>query len=169
MSLKRFFRKKKQYEHVDDIKHMTPQEIRNLDLSSVGIKSITESDPHLRKLSIEQRRAFYNLAEQKKLMKEGADPEVLKRYNERKNRENKQIDEEIRNATSEIVKEDNETRDLEIRLKMLKGEPLTEEEELYMRFQKLKVGGKRKTKRKSKVRRCKRCRTCKRKNCKLHK
>jgi len=151
MSVRSFFRKKHKYDKQSDLDNMTAEQIISLDPKDVS--SHIDNDTGGIPLKGIKQKALFNLLAYKKASKElGADPELrLKQIDTFLKRENLRRDPE---ATKLMVETDNEImhdqitqKNLENRLRKLKDQqeiPYTKDEELYLRLQKLKIGGKRK-------------------------
>ncbi len=149
MSLKSYFRKDHKYKSQADLKDMTPEQIVSLNPSDIGFYVETETGGI--PLTGIKKRALYNLLARKKVEKktgvnmktrEKIISEFLKREGLKYDPEvNKLLVETDYKATSDRLR----MKTMENRLRKLKNEPeipYTDEEEMYLRFEKLRTGGK---------------------------
>lgn len=157
-SLKSYFRKKHRYETQADLKDMTAEQIVNLNPRDVGtyIEEETGGVP----LTGVKRRAMYRLLaikkQDKKTPNEMARKNSIKEFLEREGiKENPEVTKLLVELDNKIMSDKVSQKQLENRLRKLRDQPevpYTEDEELYMRLQKLKIGGKRKRYTKRKLR-----------------
>ncbi len=153
-SLKSFFRKKHRYETQADLKDMTAEQIVNLNPKDVG--TYLENETGGIPLEGQKRRAMFTLLNIKKREKETpnakAKQSAITSFLQREGiKSNPEVDAVIAQVKQEMVEEDNvkmqEQIDMKIfenRLRALDNKPpipYTQEEEMFMRLQKL--GGKR--------------------------
>lgn len=158
MSLKSYFRKKHKYETQSDLKDMSAEQIVSLNPSDVGfyIESETGGIP----LTGVKKRALFNLLSQKNQEKKtGPNPSAREKVIDSfLKREGLKSDPEVTKLLAEtdyeITKDRLQMKSLENRLKKLRGDPevpYTDEEELYLRMQNLKIGGKTRRRRRVKT------------------
>lgn len=150
MSLKSYFRKKHKYETQADLKDMTAEQIVSLNPSDIGfyIESETGGVP----LTGVKKRALFNLLAQKNQEKKsGINPsareKVIDSFLKREGLKNDpEVNKLLVETEHDIIKDRVQMKSLENRLRKLKGDPeipYTDEEELYLRMQNLKIGGRR--------------------------
>ena len=156
-SLKSYFRKKHKYETQSDLKNMTAEQIVSLNPSEVGyyLEEETGGVP----LEGVKRRAMFSLLAIKKQNKatpnERARQGAISRFLDREGiRPDPQVQGLIDSTTHEMIQEDKaklkeqiDMKNMENRLRALDNKtpiPYTEEEDMFIRLQKL--GGKRKSK-----------------------
>ena len=153
MSLKSFFQRNHKYNTQADLKHLGAEEIVRLDPRDVSSRIETETGGH--PLQGVKKRAMHVLMALKKVNKEtpnaAATERVIANFLEREGiHKNSEVSRLIAEATDEILEETNETmmsqlrrKDLENRLRKLKGEPAlpdTKEEAMFRRTYVLKAG-----------------------------
>lgn len=149
MSLKSYFRKDHKYKTQADLKDMSAEDIVSLNPSDVGyyIENETGGIP----LSGVKKRALLNLLARKKEEKmSGINPRIREKIiNSFLIRENLRNDKEVSNLIvdtgSKITADTLEMKTMENRLRKLQDKqeiPYTAEEEMYLRMQKLRAGGK---------------------------
>jgi hypothetical protein len=160
MSVRSFFGKKHKYNKQSDLEGMTAEQI--LSLNPKDVSSHIDKETGGIPLSGVKQRALFNLLAYKKVSKElGPDPELrLKQIDSFLKRENLKPDPDVTKimleTDNEIMSDQLTQKQLENRFRKLKYQkeiPYTNDEELYLRFQKLKLGGKRK--RSTRKKRCK--------------
>ena len=152
MSLKSYFRKPHKYETQSDLKDMTAEQIVSLNPRDIGtyIEQETGGVP----LQGVKRRALFRLLaikkQDKKTPNEVARQTSIKEFLQREGiRENPEVTKLLVDTHNEVMQDQVSQKQLENRLRKLKGErevPYTNDEELYMRMQQLKIGGNKKTK-----------------------
>ena len=149
MSLKSYFRKKHTYETQADLKDMTAEQIVSLNPSDIGFYIETETGGI--PLTGVKKRALYNLLAQKNQEKKsGPNPsarvKVIDSFLKREGlRNDPEVTKMLVEVNYEITKDIVQMKSLENRLRKLRGDPevpYTDEEELYLRMQNLKIGGK---------------------------
>ena len=149
-SLKSYFRKKHTYETQADLKDMTAEQIVRLNPDDVG--SYIENETGGVPLTGVKRRAMYRLLAIKKQEKLRPNPaarqNAIEQFLENEGiKSNPAVDKLIVDTHNDIMKEQISQKQLENRLRKLNDQPeipYTKDEELYIRFQNLKIGGKRK-------------------------
>lgn len=173
MSLKSYFRSKHKYETQADLKDMSAEQIVSLNPKDVGtyIEKETGGVP----LEGVKKRALFRLLAIKKQEKqtpnERARQNSIREFLGREGiRENPEVTKLIMETDNQIMQDKVSQKQLENRLRKLNDQPeipYTQDEELYIRMQKLKIGGRKKSKTKrtkrEKKRRNKKTRTYKRK------
>jgi hypothetical protein len=158
MSLKSFFRKKHKYETQADLKDMTAEQIVSLNPSDVGYYIEQETGgvtlDKVKKRAIDTLLSIkkYNKANPNERARQGAISRFLDREGIKPNPE---VDAVIAEATRELMKEDDaklkeqiDMKKVTNRLRVLNNQPpipYTEEEDMFIRLQKLGGKGKRKT------------------------
>lgn len=158
MSLKSYFRKKHKYETQADLKDMTAEQIVSLNPSDIGfyIESETGGVP----LTGVKKRALFNLLAQKNQEKKsGINPsareKVIDSFLKREGlRNDPEVNKLLVETEHDIIKDRVQMKSLENRLRKLRGDseiPYTDEEELYLRMQNLKIGGKTRRRRREKT------------------
>jgi len=159
MSLKSYFRKKHKYETQADLKDMTAEQIVSLNPSDVGFYIETETGGI--PLSGVKKRAMFNLLAQKREEKKiGPNPSVREKVvdnflKKEGLRSDPQVTKLLVEIDHDITKDRVQIKSLENRLRKLRGEPevpYTDEEELYLRMQNLRIGGKTRMDRREKTR-----------------
>jgi len=177
-SLKSYFRKKHKYETQADLKNMTAEQIVSLNPSEVGyyLEQETGGVP----LEGVKRRAMFSLLAIKKQNKatpnERARQGAISRFLDREGiKSDPEVQKLIDSTRDQMVQEDKaklkeqiDMKNMENRLRALDNKepiPYTEEEDMFIRLQKL--GGKRRTvskrKRREKTRKCRKGRKTNRK------
>ena len=158
-SLKSYFRKKHRYETQADLKDMTAEQIVNLNPKDVGF--YLETDTGGIPLEGVKRSAMFRLLAIKKMQKIA--PNERARQNsinsflyDKGIKSNPEVDKVIAEATAELAKENTakireqiEMKDLDNRLRKLKGLqpiPYTEEENMIKRLDALRAGKRRRHK-----------------------
>ena len=158
MSLKSYFRKKHKYETQADLQNMTAEQIVSLNPDDVGyyIETETGGIP----LRGAKQKAMFNLLAYKKVAKDmGQNPELRSKqidtFLKRENlREDPAVTSLIVQTNKEVMSDRVTQKQLENRLRKLKGEPevpYTNEEQMYIRVQNLGSGGKRRRTTKKKI------------------
>lgn len=164
-SLKKLFRKKHRYETQADLKDMTAEQIASLNPSEVGfyLEEETGGVP----LEGPERRAMFTLLNIKKREKEAPNEKARQRaitsFLEREGiKSNPQVEALIAQVQQEIAEEDKvkmqeqiDMKNFENRLRLLNNKPpipYTEEENIFLRLQKLGGKSRRKTVSKRKLR-----------------
>ena len=152
MSLKSFFRKKHKYETQADLQNMTVEQILNINPSDIGLYIETETGGV--PLNGVKKRALYNLLAYKRASKEmGPNRELrLSQIDSFLKREGIKNDPQVSALlvqTDKDVTGDRVTqKQLENRLRRLRGDPeipYTTEEDMFIRTQMLRTGGRRET------------------------
>lgn len=150
-SLKNYFRKKHKYETQSQLKDMTAEQIVNLNPRDVGtyIETETGGVP----LTGVKRRAMFRLLAIKKQDKITPNPvarqNAINQFLQNEGiKSNPEVDRLIMDTSNEMMSDKISQKQLENRLRKLKNEseiPYTQDEELFMRMQNLKIAGKRRT------------------------
>jgi hypothetical protein len=148
MSLKSYFRKDHKYKTQADLKDMTAEEIVSLNPSDVS--SYIESETGGIPLSGVKKRALFNLLARKKVEKKvGINQKAREKIiNEFLQREGLSTDPRVTrlivDTDTNIMSDRVQMKTMENRLRKLRNEneiPYTDEEKMYIRMQKLHVGG----------------------------
>jgi len=155
-SFKSYFRKKHKYETQADLKDMTAEQIVNLNPRDVG--SYIENETGGVPLTGVKRRAMYRLLAIKKQDKQTPNPAArqssITQFLEKEGiKENPEVTKLLIELDNKIMEDQVSQKQLENRLRKLKDQPeipYTEDEELYMRLQKLRIGGRKRKTRKTK-------------------
>ena len=150
MSLKSFFRKKHKYETQTDLQNMTAEQIINLNPSEVGFNREDETGGF--PLIGVKRRAMYRLLAIKRQEKITPNPvarqSAINQFLQNEGiRENPEVTRLLVNTNSQMMSDKVSQKQLENRFRRLRDEPkvpYTQEEEMYLRMQRLGTGGKRK-------------------------
>lgn len=152
MSLKSYFRKDHKYKTQADLKDMTAEEIVSLNPSDIASYIDTETGGI--SLTGVKKRALFNLLARKKLEKKtGINPKAREKIiNEFLNREGLKNDPQVTkllvDTDYKITSDRIQMKSMENRLRKLQDKPeipYTDEEEIYLKMQKLRLGGKSKT------------------------
>ena len=171
-SLKSYFRKKHKYETQAQLKDMTAEQIVNIDPRDVG--SYIETETGGIPLTGVKRKAMYRLLAIKKQDKLTPNPTArqnsIREFLEREGiRENPEVTKLLIETDNQIMSDRVSQKQLENRLRKLSDQPqipYTEDEELHMRLQNLKIAGRRSRRvgRRSRGRRTKRSRRASRRS-----
>jgi hypothetical protein len=149
MSLKSYFRKDHKYKTQADLKDMTAEEIVSLNPSDIGFYVETETGGI--PLTGVKKRALYNLLARKKIEKKTginlkAREKIINEFLKREGlRNDQQVTKLLMDTDYKATSDRLQMKIMENRLRKLKDEPqipYTDEEEMYLRFEKLRVGGK---------------------------
>jgi hypothetical protein len=149
MSLKSYFRKDHKYKSQADLKDMTAEEIVSLNPSDIGFYIETETGGI--PLTGVKKRALFNLLARKKIEKKTginikAREKIINEFLQREGlRNDPHVTKLIMDTDYKISTDRLQMKLMENRLRKLKDEPqipYTDEEKLYLRMQKLHVGGK---------------------------
>jgi len=149
MSLKTYFRKDHKYKSQADLKDMTAEEIVSLNPSDIGFYVETETGGI--PLTGVKKRALFNLLARKKMEKKTginlkAREKIIKDFLQREGlRHDPEVTKMLVDTDYKITADKLQMKSMENRLRKLKDEPqipYTTEEEMYLRMQKLGVGGK---------------------------
>jgi hypothetical protein len=148
MSLKSYFRKDHRYKSQADLKDMTAEEIVSLNPSDVGFYVETETGGI--PLTGVKKRALYNLLARKKVEKktginQKAREKIINEFLQREGlRSDPQVTKLLVDTDYNIMSDRVQMKSMENRLRKLRNEkeiPYTDEETMYIRMQKLHVGG----------------------------
>ncbi len=148
MSLKSYFRKDHKYKTQADLKDMTAEEIVSLNPSDVGFYVETETGGI--PLTGVKKRALFNLLARKKVEKKAginqkAREKIINEFLQREGlRSDPRVTKLIVDTDTNIMSDRVQMKSMENRLRKLRNEneiPYTDEEKMYMRMQKLHVGG----------------------------
>ncbi len=150
MSLKSYFRKKHKYETQADLQNMTAEQIVSLNPSDVG--SYIESETGGVPLTGVKRRAMYRLLAIKKQEKMTPNPaarqSAITQFLQNEGiKENPEVTKLLVDTHNQMMSDRVSQKQLENRLRKLRDEPeipYTQEEEMYLRMQRLGSGGKKK-------------------------
>jgi G3E family GTPase len=172
MSLK-FFKKRHKYETQADLKDLSAEQIVRLNPSDISknIENETGGVP----LTGVKKRAMFNILSQKNVIKKsGLNPEarekVIKSFLVREGlKDDPEVSRLVVETNTEVVGEKAKMKEMENRLRKLNGQteiPYTHEEQMYLRMEKLRTGGrtkKRRSRGRTKKRKNKKRRTHKKK------
>jgi hypothetical protein len=149
MSLKSYFRKDHKYKTQADLKDMTAEEIVSLNPSDIGFYVETETGGI--PLTGVKKRALYNLLARKKIEKKAginlkAREKIIGEFLKREGlRNDPQITKLLVDTDYKATSDRLQMKSMENRLRKLKDQsqiPYTDEEEMYLRLEKLRSGGK---------------------------
>jgi len=149
MSLKSYFRKDHKYKTQADLKDMTAEEIVSLNPSDIGFYVETETGGI--PLTGVKKRALYNLLARKKIEKNAginlkAREKIIAEFLKREGlRNDPQITKLLVDTDYKATSDRLQMKSMENRLRKLKDQsqiPYTDEEEMYLRLEKLRSGGK---------------------------
>jgi len=157
MSLKSYFRKDHKYKTQADLKDMTAEEIVSLNPADIGFYVETETGGI--PLTGVKKKALFNLLARKKLEKKTginlkAREAIIDSFLKREGFKNHpEVTKLLVEADNKITSDKVQMKSMENRLRKLRNEkeiPYTDEEEMYIRLQKLHAGGKTRKTRKRK-------------------
>jgi hypothetical protein len=160
MSLKSYFRKDHKYKTQADLKDMTAQEIVTLNPADIGFYVETETGGI--PLTGVKKKALFNLLARKKLEKKTginlkAREIIIDSFLKREGLKNDpQVTKLLVETDYKITSDRVKMKSMENRLRKLRNEqeiPFTDEEEMYLRLQKLHSGGKTRKRKSHKKRR----------------
>jgi hypothetical protein len=149
MSLKSYFRKDHKYKSQADLKDMTAEEIVSLNPSDIGFYVETETGG-IPLIGV-KKRALYNLLARKKLEKKTginlkAREKIINEFLKREGlRNDPHVTKLLMDTDYKATSDRLQMKIMENRLRKLKDQPkipYTDEEEMYLRLEKLHSGGK---------------------------
>jgi len=149
MSLKSYFRKDHKYKSQADLKDMTAEEIVSLNPSDIGFYTETETGGI--PLTGVKKRALYNLLARKKIEKKTginikAREKIINEFLKREGLiNNAHVTKLLMDTDYKATSDRLQMKTMENRLIKLKDQPqipYTDEEEMYLRLEKLHSGGK---------------------------
>jgi len=149
MSLKSYFRKDHKYKTQADLKDMTAEEIVSLNPSDIGFYVETETGGI--PLTGVKKRSLYNLLARKKIEKKAginlkAREKIISEFLKREGlRNDPQVTKLFVDTDYNATIDRLQMKSMENRLRKLKDQPqipYTDEEEMYLRLEKLRSGGK---------------------------